>query len=68
MDSKFITATRVFTYNVESIISDIQSGDSEMEVSDEEIMDIVDQWIEDDMRSPISRHELIVKDENGEDL
>lgn len=68
--SEYIIARRTFTYDVKEIkecIRDLQ-GDPDYEVSDEEVWDLVYGWVDDDMRSPLSRHDLSYVDENGNEL
>lgn len=70
MKNKFIVARRTFTYNVEEIVNSIRdvNNDQTLEVSDEEIWDLVSEWVYEDMRSPMSRHDLTWVDEDGNDL
>lgn len=70
MKNKFIVAQRTFTYNVEEIVNSIRdvNNDQTLEVSDEEIWDLVSEWVYEDMRSPMSRHDLTWVDEDGNDL
>lgn len=67
MKNKFIVAQRTFTYNVEEIINSIRdvNNDQSLEISDEEIWDLVSEWVYEDMRSPMSRHDLTWVDEDG---
>lgn len=70
MKNRFIVAQRTFTYNVEEIIKSIReiNNDQSLEISDEEIWDLVSEWVYEDMRSPMSRHDLKWLDEDGNDL
>lgn len=65
-----ITATRSFTYDTEKIKDTIRelNNDPNMEVSDDEAMDYINGYIEEDMRSPLCRHDVIVVDEDGNDI
>ena len=63
-----INAIRVITYSVPDIVSHIEAMRGEPEVTLEEVMDYIEETIEDDMRSPLSRHEVVYQDENGEEL
>jgi hypothetical protein len=65
-----ITAIRSFTYDTEEIKDTIRelNNDPNMEVSDDEAMDYIDGHIEEDMRSPLCRCEVIVMDEDGNEI
>lgn len=67
MKNKFIVARRTFTYNVEEVVNSIRdiNNDQTLEVSDEEIWDLVSEWVYEDMRSPMSWHDLTWVDEDG---
>jgi len=70
MKNKFIVAQRTFTYNVEEIVNSIRdlNNDPTLEVSDEDVWDLVSEWVYEDMRSPMSRHDLAWVDEDGNNL
>lgn len=65
-----INVIRTFTYDVASVKESIRelNHDPELEVSDDEVMDLVSNWAYEDMRSEPSRHELIFQDEDGNDV
>lgn len=70
MKNKYIIATRAVRYDVDEIIQSIRDIDNDptMVVTDEMVWDLVDGWIQEDMRSEFSRHDISWKDENGEDI
>jgi hypothetical protein len=62
-----INVIRTVTYDVQSVIKDLE----EMEVEPidlETVMDYITEWVDEVMRSPLSRHELTYLDENGQEL
>lgn len=65
-----VTVTRSFTYDVEEIKNSIRqiNNDPEQEVTDDEVLELIESWVQEDMRSPISRHELIYTDDEGQEL
>jgi hypothetical protein len=34
----------------------------------DEIIEFISDWVEEDLRAPISRHDVVYQDENGEEL
>ena len=66
---KEIHVTRTVTYHVPSIIQDMNLDHGEFEPkSVDEIIEFISDWVEEDMRAPISRHDVVFQDENGEEL
>lgn len=65
-----VTVTRSFTYDVEEIKNSIRqiNNDPEQEVTDDEVLELIESWVQEDMRSPISRHELVYTDDEGQEL
>jgi hypothetical protein len=65
-----VTAIRAFTYDLEEVKATIRElhQDASEELSNEEAMDYLDSMIVEDMRSPLSRHELTVVDEDGNEI
>ena len=62
-----ITVTRSITYNVPDIISLLKdSGENNIDI--ENIMEHIEQWVEEDMAAPISNHDLVYRNENGDEL
>ena len=52
----FITVTRTYTYDIEMLLESLKE---DLEVWDAEtILDLVDEWVKEDLTSPISRHDI----------
>jgi hypothetical protein len=65
---KRITVTRSFTYDIEDIRLSYRetSGDT---LTDDEVLDLINEWALEDHTSPISRHDLVMVDsDTGEEL
>ena len=65
---KRITVTRSFTYDIEDIRLSYRetSGDT---LTDDEVLDLINEWAQEDHASPISRHDLVMVDsDTGEEL
>ena len=65
-----INVIRTFTYDVAATKESIREihNDPELEVSDDEVLEMVSEWAYEDMRSAPSRHELIFQDEDGNEV
>jgi len=62
-----INVIRTITYDVAKVVEDLK--DMEVEPIDlDTIFDYINEWVEEDMRAPISRHDIIYQDENGQEL
>ena len=62
-----INVIRSITYDVSKVVEDLK----EMEVDFidlETVMNYIAEWVEEDMRAPISRHDITYLDENGVEL
>ena len=62
-----INVVRTVSYDVQSVIKDLE----EMEVEPidlETVMNYITEWVDEVMRSPLSRHELTYLDQNGQEL
>lgn len=62
-----INVIRTITYDVPAVIKDLE----EMNVDPidlDTIMNYITEWVEEDMRAPISRHDITYLDENGQEL
>ena len=62
-----INVIRSITYDVPAVIKDLK----EMNVSPidlDTIFHYINEWVEEDMRAPISRHDITYLDENGQEL
>jgi hypothetical protein len=65
-----VTAVRSFTYDTEQVKDTIRemNNDPNMVINDDEVMDYIDGFIQEDMRSPLSRHDVTVVDEDGNEI
>ena len=62
-----INVVRSITYDVPALIKDLEEmGVDPIDL--DTIMDYITEWVEEDMRAPISRHDITYQDENGESL
>ena len=62
-----INAIRTVTYSVPDIVSSLEEmGEEGIDI--ETVIDYIQDWVEEDMRAPISRHDVVYQDENGEEL
>lgn len=67
METKYITVTRTFTYDVEKIKKEWVENHG-TEATDDDIMEQIQGWVDEDMRSPLSRHDLVWLDDEGNDI
>ena len=67
-----ITAMRTVTYDVQTIVQDIlnnRAEDEGDEVTLDEVMGVIEEYIYDDLGSPITRlREITIQDENGYEI
>lgn len=68
METKYIVVMRTFTYNVEEIKKDWAENHDGTEPTDEDILNLVEEWVEEDMRSPLSRHSCVWMDDEGNEI
>ena len=62
-----INVIRTVTYSVPDIVSSLEEmGEEGIDI--ETVIDYIQDWVEEDMRAPISRHDVVYQDENGEEL
>jgi hypothetical protein len=62
-----INVIRAITYDVAKVVEDLK----EMEVEPidiDTVINYITEWVEEDMRAPLSRHDLVYQDENGDIL
>ena len=59
-----IVVTRTFTYDVESVVEDMESNGDE--VTEDNLYAHVQRYVDEDLTSPLSRHDVIWTDENGD--
>jgi hypothetical protein len=62
-----INIIRSITYDVPAVIKDLEEMNVEP-IDLDTIMHYITEWVEEDMRAPISRHDLTYLDENGQEL
>jgi hypothetical protein len=65
-----INVIRTATYSTESIVADIRMAidDPHHNPEIDEVLEFIEDWVEEDMTAPLSRHDIIFQDENGEEL
>ena len=62
-----ITVTRSLSYNVSEIVSDLKNeGVTDIDI--EKIVNKIQEWVEEEMRAPISRHDIVYQNEDGEQI
>jgi hypothetical protein len=62
-----INVSRTITYDVSRVVEDLK----EMEVEPidiDTIIHYITEWVDEDMRAPLSRHDIVYQDENGDTL
>ena len=62
-----INVVRSITYDVPAVIKDLKEMDVDP-IDLDTIIHYITEWVEEDMRAPISRHDLTYLDENGQEL
>lgn len=67
MDTKRIIVTRTFTYDVEEIKKEWVENHG-TEATEDDIIEQIQGWVEEDMRSPLSRHDLVWVDDEGNEI
>ena len=64
---KVVTVSRRFTYDTNAIAEDWKEmNDADPEWDD--VISLIEDWATEDLRSPISRHDVSYTDENGKEL
>lgn len=64
---EMINVIRTISYDVSAVVKDLE----EMEVDPidfDTVIKYITEWVEEDMRAPISRHDITYLDENGQEL
>ena len=62
-----INVIRAITYDVAKVVEDLK----EMEVEPidiDTVINYITEWVEEDMRAPLSRHDIVYQDEDGNEL
>ena len=62
-----INVVRSITYDVPAVIKDLKEMDVDP-IDIDTVIHYITEWVEEDMRAPISRHDLTYLDENGQEL
>lgn len=68
METNYIVVQRSFTYDVEKIKKEWAENHNGTEPTDEEILNLVEEWVEEDMRSPLDRHSVLWTDDVGNEI
>ena len=60
MNIKYVVAKRAFTYGIDEIVESLSemNGVPKDQVGIMEVLSMIDEWAYEDLRSPISRHDL----------
>lgn len=60
MNIKYVVAKRAFTYGIDEIIESLSeiNGIPKDEVRIADVLGMIDEWAYEDLRSPVSRHDL----------
>ena len=62
-----INVIRTITYDVPKLVSDLEDMGVE-DIDLDSLMEYIEDWVDEDMSAPPSRHDLVYQDENGEEL
>jgi hypothetical protein len=65
---KQVTVTRAVTYHVEQLVKELRDDMGININTREELRDFLSDWVEEDLRQPINRHDTFWQDENGTEL
>lgn len=65
-----INVIRTVTYDVPALVDNLQemNDDPNYQPDLEDIIDYIQDWVYEDMTSPLSRHDVVYQDENGNEL
>jgi hypothetical protein len=64
-----INVIRSITYHVPSLVIELEDmGVDKEEIDLEFILDHIHEWVYEDMSAPVSRHDLVYQDEDGNEL
>ena len=61
-----INVIRSITYDVPSIVDSLKEMGEDINI--DSVMEYIEDWVSEDMASPISRHDITYLDENGNEL
>jgi hypothetical protein len=62
-----INVIRTVTYDVPGIVDSLKEMGEE-EIDMDRILEYIEDWVAEDLTAPLSRHDVIYQDENGEEL
>ena len=62
-----INVIRSITYDVPSIVDCLKEMGEE-DINIDSVMEYIEDWVSEDMASPLSRHDITYQDENGQEL
>ena len=62
-----INVMRTVTYYVPDIVTSMEELGEE-DLSIDRVLDYISDWVEEDLTAPLSRHDVVYQDENGEEL
>ena len=62
-----INVIRSMSYDVSKVVEDLKEMEVDL-IDLETVMNYIAEWVEEDMRAPISRHDITYLDENGQEL
>ena len=64
-----INVIRTMTYHVPSIIEGLKElGWTDEDISEDTVWEYIDDCVDEDFRTPPSRHDMVWQDENGDEL
>ena len=65
-----INVIRTVTYDVSALVDNLQemNDDPNYQPDLEDIMSYIEDWVYEDMSAPLSRHDVVYQDENGNEL
>jgi hypothetical protein len=62
-----INVIRTVSYHVPDIVDSLKEMGEE-EIDMDRILEYIEDWVAEDLTAPLSRHDVIYQDENGEEL
>jgi hypothetical protein len=62
-----INVIRSVTYDVAGIVDSLKEMGEE-DIDMDKVMEYIEDWVEEDMQAPLSRHDLVYQDEDGNEL
>jgi len=62
-----INVLRTVSYDVPKIVGDLQEMNME-DIDLDVILEYIQEWVVEDLTAPLSRHDIVYQDENGEEL